>query len=561
MQKKPPPPQCRLRAPDQVMRLARMGASFPTRLSFMRVLLRRLSIEDAQLRRDVWQIGEDGFGRAVYSVVLGGYRYSLVVFSTKLRDEDRSDRVIATAWDASFVLFDGTPTTADLDRLEAEVPKQEAGRCRPTELVLARANRSVRLFDHVITALAAGRQPDPDLLRQIGYLMRTTAVYGNGKFGIADRSRISDRPGLSGPFQAEMLAVWMMREFTFDLVAHSAAQRSVNAARLDRDTQRNLGIGNATGLGMAPFLVNHPALIHNWVHARETALARVCALEHPTSAAIGRVLMLIERASAHLEEWQIGDSALTARNDVLRREWRDLQQVVTRRWLEQPNPWAALIQLSQHWGLDCQELLAALLIEPYGALVDDLAATMKADEHSAIDAGMRAGQLQDLLEQNYKWALEVDFSDPQSQHHFWYVSETKLEPRLGLRTQEPGAELESPLDIARQAAALHGTLRATPRKTTLAQVMARHPEHRAIALRIQTGAQMPYFEIRDNTIGADLVPVDMLRFKLAFFGASKFDPKSDRWTRITMYQGAPTAQDLQDGFGDDWWLPVLGARP
>ncbi len=91
--------------------------------------------------------------------------------------------------------------------------------------------------------------------------------------------------------------------------------------------------------------------------------------------------------------------------------------------------------------------------------------------------------------------------------------------------------------------------------------MARHPEHRAIALRIQTGAQMPYFEIRDNTIGADLVPVDMLRFKLAFFGASKFDPKSDRWTRITMYQGAPTAQDLQDGFGDDWWLPVLGARP
>jgi hypothetical protein len=31
---------------------------------------------------------------------------------------------------------------------------------------------------------------------------------------------------------------------------------------------------------------------------------------------------------------------------------------------------------------------------------------------------------------------------------------------------------------------------------------------------------------------------------LSFFGASKFDPKSDRWTRITLYQGAPTAADL-----------------
>ena len=32
---------------------------------------------------------------------------------------------------------------------------------------------------------------------------------------------------------------------------------------------------------------------------------------------------------------------------------------------------------------------------------------------------------------------------------FWYVSEEKLEPRLGERFREPGAEREQPLAIAR----------------------------------------------------------------------------------------------------------------
>ena len=33
-------------------------------------------------------------------------------------------------------------------------------------------------------------------------------------------------------------------------------------------------------------------------------------------------------------------------------------------------------------------------------------------------------------------------------------------------------------------------------------------------------------------------PIDLLRCKLAFFGASHFDPRSDRWVRISLCQGA-----------------------
>ena len=64
--------------------------------------------------------------------------------------------------------------------------------------------------------------------------------------------------------------------------------------------------------------------------------------------------------------------------------------------------------------------------------------------------------------------------------------------------------------------------------------------------------KFPYSEIQDNTIGSDLVPIDMLRLKLSFFGAVKFDPRSDKWLRICMFQGAPLADELKSL--DDYWV-------
>ncbi|NNK77160.1 MAG: hypothetical protein HKP40_00470, partial [Litoreibacter sp.] len=284
------PPQVPLRSPSEVMRLSRMGAMFPTRLSFLRTLMRKLAADGAQVTRPVWEIDAQGFGHAVYAVDLGGFTYSLVAFSNDLPPDQRTDRVIAQAWDSTYVLYDGVPDAAEIARLKKNAPLQEAGRFSDRELVLSRANKSVRLFAHVVEALKSGAQPDRKLIGDIGYLMRTTAVYGNGKFGIADRGVIADRPGLDGPFMAEMLTVWLIRGFTHDLVEH------VGGAVLDRDLKRHLGIGNSTGLGMAPFLVSHPDLLNNWMLVRETALARVRAIGRLDKAQIGQLTELAERA-------------------------------------------------------------------------------------------------------------------------------------------------------------------------------------------------------------------------------------------------------------------------
>ena len=80
--------------------------------------------------------------------------------------------------------------------------------------------------------------------------------------------------------------------------------------------------------------------------------------------------------------------------------------------------------------------------------------------------------------------------------------------------------------------------------------------YRDIASRAQIGSKYHFSEIRDNIISNSCKPVDILRGKLAFFGASKFDPKSDLWTRITMYQGAPLNDEIIRADADDWCFPV-----
>ncbi len=552
-----------LRPPAQVMRLARLGCFFPTRLSFMPTLLRRLGAggSGARVARPLWEMDAAGHGRAVYTLELGGRSYSLVAVSQDLAPEARSDRVIAEAWDATFALYDGRPDAAELARLAASLPRQEAGRFTPRELVLSRANKSVRMFAHVVERLAAGRQPDAAMLAGVGYLMRTTAVYGNGKFGIADRECLAARPEFRGAFQPEMLAVYLIRGFTQDLAEHVAAARApATAVRLAPAVRRYLGVGNSTGLGMAPFLISHPVLIHNWMTARETALARVRGLPDAGPAEAAHFRRLLGRAAAHVDEWLVEDARQTDSNRRLRADIDRLAAATgdaAQLWTA-ARPWDRLFRWAEaELGLEAQELLVALLLEPHGPLVDALAEGMTAPEGGQLDPAMSLAGLRRLIARQYDWALRLDFDAPGAQQHFWYVSEEKLEPRLGERASEPGADREMPLAIARDVQRLAALLDGLPGRDCVARLLLRHPELRHLVRRIQVVAAHPYGEVRDNLVGADCHPIDLLRCKLSFFGAAKFDPKSDRWTRIAMYQGAPLPEELGAPGADDWCLPVL----
>lgn len=528
----------------------------------MRVLMRRMAAENWQFSRPVFDIDDRGVGHAVFTAKGPVRSYSLIAFAHDLPADKRSDRVIADAWDATFTLFDGVPTQSDINRLAQNVPLQEAGRITATELTLSRANRSVRLWSHVVDALASGRQPDREQIDAVGYLMRTTAVYGSGKFGAADREMIADRDEMSVPFQAEMLTVFLIRTFVRDLVQHMARVKGGDqAVPLDPAIAQSLGIGNSTGLGMAPFIVNHPVLFNNWIIAREEAIARVRRVVTATPAE--RILFsdLLARVVNSVEKWTSEHPLQVAKTTALQ---RDLRKVVARYAvvLTENLPWNSLYNWAlRELGEDGQELIASLMLEPYPELVDGLADCM-ADTYEAefrINGAMTVGELRAILTNVYGWALDIDWETPTQCARAWYVSEEKLEPRLGERFEEPIAAFEQPLAPSRDAAQLWADLTKWSDETPVAKVLLQQPEHRQCVRRGQLTTIAPYGEIRDNTISAALMPIDMLRAKLSFFGATHFDPRSDRWVRICMYKGAPYPEELTGSTADLWVYPMENA--
>lgn len=551
-----------LRPADEVMRLERMGAAHQTRISFMRTVIRRMAREDWRIACQRFDIGADETGEAVYTIETPAGLYSFVVFAAEIDPENRTDRVIAEQWDYTFTLIEGEPTAGEMAHLRVQVPKQEGARMSARHLVLSRANKSGRLFSHVVDALAEGRQPDLDHVALVGYLMRTTAVYGNGKFGLADYARLADT-AFAQPFSAQMLTVYMARLFSLDLVEHLAALRSPEeAAPLSRGMRRAFGVGNATGLGMAAFLIGHPRVIHTWALARETALARVKADAEPDHARIARFHDLLERAIAHVAEWRTDDTGQQERVTVLKQDLCDLQETAAAT-LAGPYPWRALARTAEErFHLETQEMLNSLMIELYPERVDALEDWLAADETQRLQPRMVLRDLMQLIEERYGWALREDYARPEASALFWYRSEVKEEPRLGRRSVDPGDDREMTIAIGREVVRLYDGLRdldADALEQTTAEALLRHPEWRGIVRRVQSLADAPYSEVRDNLVDSDCVPIDLLRFKLAFFGASKFDPKSDRWTRITMFQGAPLPEDFREaGFdADDWAFPVL----
>jgi hypothetical protein len=88
--------------------------------------------------------------------------------------------------------------------------------------------------------------------------------------------------------------------------------------------------------------------------------------------------------------------------------------------------------------------------------------------------------------------------------------------------------------------------------STIDNFLIKNNDLRHVVRRAFIIEKFPYSEIQDNTISENTFPIDMLRLKLSFFGALKFDPKSDKWLRICMFQGAPLPNDLRDH--DEQWV-------
>ena len=538
-----------LRNPNIVMKLSRLGSFHQSKLSFLRSFLKEF--KDWKYKKDLFELNEFGYGTAVYSFKKNTRVYSLICFANELNEKERSDRVIATKWDAAFALYDGVPRKQDIDRLRNEVPKQEAGRLSYKELTLSRANKSVRVFEHVVQSLSEGKQPDIELLSKVGYLYRTTAVYGSGKFGLADRFRIKNREEIYGPFRLEMMLVYLVRQFTFDQVNHVAKQKNPRkAVTLDLEICRNLGIGNSTGLGMAPFIVNHPTLLNNWIYARETALKNIREIKNVKPDDSELFKTCLKKSIKNITSWNTESEYQQKKINSLLNDLNKFIQFIEKEFdyskefvFNNIYQWA-----EDNLGEECVEYLISLMMEPYDDIVNPLINQMSSEEEKYfnIPTDRTVADLREILETKYQEILKIDFSEKKNNQNFWFISKNKEEPRMADRFEENGSDLEQPLAIARDIKKLYEALSVAKNSSTISKFLINNNELRHVVRRAFIIEKFPYSEIQDNIIGQSLIPIDMLRLKLSFFGALKFDPKSDKWLRICMFQGAPLPDELKN---------------
>ena len=543
----------KLRDPNEVMKLSRLGSFHQSKLSFLRSFIREF--KDWNYKRNSFDLDKNGYGTAVYSFSKNKRNYSLVCFAQHIDSNERSDRVIATKWDAAFTLHDGVPTKKDIERLRNEVPKQEVGRLSYKELTLSRANKSVRAFNHVVESLSKGNQPDIELLSKVGYLYRTTAVYGSGKFGLADRFRIKNREEIYGPFRLEMMLVYLTRQFTFDQVNHVAKYKNPRqAVELDKNICRNLGIGNSTGLGMAPFIVNHPTLLNNWILARETALKKIREIKHVKNKDTDLFLYCLKKSLKNVTSWNTDSEFQKNKIKNLLNDLNELIDYLKNFNFSQEYAFNKIYRWAEEKLKDeCLEYLVSMMMEPYDDIVNPLINTMSSEEEKFFNIpGERTVlDLRNILEEKYSDMLRIDFNKKESNENFWFISKNKEEPRLANRYHEQGSDLEQPLAIARDINKLYEKISNQKNSLKIGRFLIENNDLRHVVRRAFISEKFPYSEIQDNTIGSNLMPIDMLRLKLSFFGAVKFDPKSDKWLRINMFQGAPLPNELKN-FNDYW---------
>ena len=544
----------KLRDPNVIMKLSRLGSFHQSKLSFLRSFLSEF--KDWDYNRDLFDLDKNGFGVAVYSFKKKDRVYSLVCFANEITDQERSDRVIATKWDAAFTLYDGVPDNKDIKRLKNEVPKQEVGRLSYKELTLSRANKSVRVFDHVVESLSNGSQPNLDLLEKVGYLYRTTAVYGSGKFGLADRFRIKNRNEINGPFRLEMMLVYLVRQFTFDQVNHVAKSKNPKkAVNLDLKICKNLGIGNSTGLGMAPFIVNHPTLLNNWILCRETALKKIREIKIVKNENSNLFKICVKNSIKNITTWNTESKYQQTKINQLLNDVKKFLDFIENKFDFNSNyPFNEIyLWLEKEVCEECIEYIVSIMMEPFNEITEPLIKKMSSDEerYFNIPTDRTTEELRAIIEKKYSNILPINFNKQENYQKFWFISKNKEEPRLADRFEEKGSDLEQPLAIARDIKKLYDKLLSLKSILTIDKFLIKNSDLRHVVRRAFIIEQFPYSEIQDNTISEKIVPIDMLRLKLSFFGALKFDPRSDKWLRICMFQGAPLPNELNN-YDEQW---------
>jgi 3-dehydroquinate dehydratase len=306
---------------------------------------------------------------------------------------------------------------------------------------------------------------------------------------------------------------------------------------------------------MAPFIVNHPTLLNNWILSREKALKKIREIRVVDYYDSELFMDCVKKSLKNITTW---NTESEYQKNKIKSLLKDVQKFI--KFIENDFDFKTeypfneiYLWLEKNTCDECIEYIVSIMMEPYDNITKPLVANMSSDEdkYFNIPTDRTIQELKLIIQSRYPNILDINFDKKENNENFWFISKNKEEPRLANRFEEHGSELEQPLAIARDIKKLYQKLLSEKNDITIAQFLSKNSELRHVVRRAFIIEKFPYAEIQDNTIGKNIIPIDMLRLKLSFFGALKFDPRSDKWLRICMFQGAPLPSELKT-YDEQW---------
>jgi len=306
---------------------------------------------------------------------------------------------------------------------------------------------------------------------------------------------------------------------------------------------------------MAPFIVNHPTLLNNWILSRETALKEIREIKIVKNEDSVLFIDCVKKSLKNITSWNTDSEYQQKKISLLLKNVEKFIYHIENNFdFKTEYPFNEIYMwLEQNTCEECIEYIVSIMMEPYNNITNPLVSNMSSDEdkYFNIPTNRSVKELRDILETKYQNILDINFDKKENYQNFWFISKNKEEPRLADRFEEHGSELEQPLAVARDVKKLHEKLLSVKNNSSIAEFLSSNSEYRHVVRRAFIIEKFPYSEIQDNTISKNIVPIDMLRLKLSFFGALKFDPRSDKWLRICMFQGAPLPGELKN-YDEQW---------
>ena len=185
---------------------------------------------------------------------------------------------------------------------------------------------------------------------------------------------------------------------------------------------------------MAPFIVNHPALLNNWIFARETALKKIREIERVSTNDYNIFKTCLLKSLKNVTSWHTESEF---QNNKIKDLINDLEKFINFLNKKTINNKSYLFNEIYIWAEDNLndegiEYIVSMMMEPYDEIVNPLMKQMSADEdlYFNIPINRTVEDLRTILEKNYSEILKIDFTKRESNQNFWFISKNKEEPRL-----------------------------------------------------------------------------------------------------------------------------------